>query len=147
MPGGGSFEKKAGGKDAGFHITYSPKESMLTVLAWGFWPPDLVSAFSRDASDACRELFDPLSVVMDATELKPQGTEGQKAIKAFLDCLKPSMMSGVTILVSNILTRLQLTRIVKESAVGSLVQFKNESARAPLSASNPWEGGPKNGKW
>ena len=57
---------------------------MLRLEGWGHWDGGVSTAFARQAAAACRGLASPAEIVPDATELKPQGDDGQGALRVMM---------------------------------------------------------------
>jgi hypothetical protein len=121
---------QVGTKAAGFRIMCQPGGKAVRVEGWGYWPADVALAFGRDMISACRKVSSPLSFLFDATELKPQGHDGQEALRTLMRCLVQFGLSSVTISTNNILTKMQLTRLAKECGVESLLQINDHAAGA-----------------
>jgi hypothetical protein len=121
---------QVGTKAAGFRIVLTPGGTALRLESWGYWSPDLALAFSRDVIVACRKVSSPLSFVLDATELKPQGREGQEALRTLMRCLAQFVLASATISTKNILTKMQLTRLAKDCGVESLLQITDQPGAA-----------------
>lgn len=113
-----------GGTEAsGYRVSYIPRGNALHLECWGYLPPDVAAAFAKEAEAACRALMRPFEAGLTATELKPQGEEGREALRAVMKCMCLSGVSSVTVSVTNILTRMQLTRLANESGISNVIRF------------------------
>jgi hypothetical protein len=115
--------REVGDEVAGFRVQYTPGESSLHIECWGYWVSDLAAVFGREAVAACQEVSTPMDFVLDATALKPQGEQGQEALRALLSRLASLKLATVRIFTGNILTKIQLTRLARASNVDSRLQF------------------------
>jgi hypothetical protein len=104
---------EVGGKKDGFRITGTP-QAALRIEAWGYWPPDVATAFARDAQAALQRLAAEAVFTLDATNLKPQGADGQEALRAVLRALSSIVFAKGTVVASNILTSMQIARLLRE---------------------------------
>ncbi|HTQ07721.1 MAG TPA: hypothetical protein VMI54_27890 [Polyangiaceae bacterium] len=114
---------EVGGEGGGFRVTGTP-HAALRVEAWGYWPPDVVTAFARDASAAAQRLTSSAMFTLDATNLKPQGAEGQEALRAVLRSLAPLTFGKGVVLASNVLTSMQIARLVRECKLDGRLVFE-----------------------
>lgn len=117
-----------GTDDAGFRVMYDRDENTLHVEGWGYWNSGVGAALRRETTAACRQLSPPLAIVMDLTRLKPQGTEGQEALRTLMSSL--GAMGGFSgkIHTENVLTRMQLTRLARECGVEASFVFAESDA-------------------
>jgi len=123
---------QVGTENAGYRIVCPPRGRALHVEGWGYWTPELAQAFGRDVTAACRTVLSPLGFVFDATRLKPQGREGQEALRSLLGCLARLELSGATVGTTNILAKMQLVRLAKECGVESRLQIRDQTLDAEL---------------
>ena len=119
---------QAGTATAGFRIVCAPGGTALRLEGRGYWSPDVALAFSRDVIAACRKVSSPLAFAFNATELKPQGREGQEALLTLMRCLAQFVLASATISTNNILTKMQLTRLAKDCGLQSQVQINEGPA-------------------
>lgn len=104
---------EVGGKKDGFRITGTP-QAALRIEAWGYWPPDVAAAFARDAQAAVQKLAATAMFTLDATNLKPQGAEGQEALRSVLRVLSLLAFARGMVVASNIMTSMQIARLLRE---------------------------------
>jgi hypothetical protein len=104
---------EVGGKKDGFRITGTPHAS-LRIEAWGYWPSNVASAFAREAQAAVQKLATTAVFTLDVVNLKPQGAEGQDALRALLRALSPLAFAKGVVIASNILTGMQIARLLRE---------------------------------
>jgi hypothetical protein len=133
MPRSDPRTQQGGTDTAGYRITHSAGGHTLSLEAWGYFDSSVAAAFTRQATVACEELLPPVELVLDASDLKPQGDEGQRALRAIMESLAPLALSGATIYVDNILTRMQLTRLAKEYSLDGRLKFENDAPNVPVS--------------
>ncbi len=112
-----------GARDAGFRVTSIPGKGTLRIEGWGYWDGGVAQAFSREAAGACRAARLPFRAVLDLSTLKPQGQEGQSALRDFMRCLSEAPLSGGTVYAENVLAKMQLTRLLKECGMESVLRF------------------------
>jgi hypothetical protein len=111
------------GSDAGGFRLLGTTQASVRAEAWGYWPPDVATAFSREVPAITQKLAATTTFVLDANQLKPQGAEGQQAIRVLCHALGAARFAKATILCSNALTRMQLTRLLRECGVDQRVAF------------------------
>lgn len=99
-------------------------EAGLRIEVWGYWTPDVALAFSRDAPDIVVNLGMTGTLVLEATDLKPQSTAGQDAMRVLFRALTTRSFLKATLKTSNVLTRMQLTRLVRECGLDGRVAFE-----------------------
>ncbi len=114
---------EVGGEAGGFRVTGTP-QAALRVEAWGYWPPEVVTAFTRAAPAATQQLAPSAMFTLDATNLKPQGADGQEALRAMLRALAPLAFSKGVILASNVLTSMQIARLLRECKLDGRLVFE-----------------------
>jgi hypothetical protein len=115
------------GTGAGGYRVSGCGTAVVRIRAWGYWAPDVVDAFMRDAAAVCRELTPSATLGIDAGELKPQGAEGQDALRTFFRSLAGLTFAKGTLFANNALTRMQLTRLLREAAVEGRLTFADSS--------------------
>jgi hypothetical protein len=113
----------------GFRVTHTPGGSELRVEGWGYWDNETCLAFGRHAGSALEKLTAPIVLVLDATVLKPQGTEGQDALRAFFKRAAGAPGSSARALAANVLTRMQLTRLARDA--GLELDFDGKTTSTP----------------
>jgi hypothetical protein len=102
-----------GTDESGFSVETRPLGAR--VLAWGFWDASIAVAFPTavlDAAGGCQHLL------VDATQLKPQGEEGQAAFRRLVQATSKLKLRA-ELVVTNAITKLQLLRIVREAGSGN----------------------------
>ena len=104
---------RVGSDDGGFSSRSARSASGSTRGASGTRPP---APPSRTRSEAFRTTPQRGAVVLDATRLKPQREEGQRA---FRDLAEASSKLGVRVelIVVNAITKMQIARILRENGV------------------------------
>jgi hypothetical protein len=126
MPGADISPAEVGTEAGGYRVSGSGT-AVVRIRAWGYWPPDVVDAFVRDAAAVCRELTPSATLGIDAGELKPQGSEAQDALRAFFRSLAGLKFEKGTLFANNALTRMQLTRLLREAAVEGRLTFADSA--------------------
>jgi hypothetical protein len=122
MPGGDSSFAEVGGDTGGFRVTGTP-QAALRIEVWGYWSPDVLKAFARDAPAASQKLVPGAVFTLDATHLKPQGAEGQDALRTLFRALAPLTLAKGTVLANNVMTVMQLTRLLRECGMDQRLTF------------------------
>lgn len=122
MPGAESpsLEQRA---EAGFRTAYQPS-SALHIEVWGYWTNEVAAAFTREALPFAAKLGAATAFVLDAKALKPQGAEGQEALRGFFRALSAGSFGKATLATDNVLTRMQLTRLLRECGLDGRVGFE-----------------------
>ena len=64
---------------------------------------------------------------LDATNLKPQGPEGQHALRVLFRALTPVAFARGILFASNVLTKMQLMRLVRECGLDARVGFDDSA--------------------
>jgi hypothetical protein len=112
--------KRSGNDQAGFSVDLDAPAKTVRVVAWGFWSPDVATAFG----DAVVEAGGRATVAhldFDMTRLKPMREEGQAAWRKVMTALpKLGAITQVSVTTGSQLTKLQLLRIAKDAAGRSL---------------------------
>jgi len=108
---------------AGFRTTGSPQSS-LRVEVWGYWTPEIAQSFTRDAATFVPKLTSASALLIDATNLKPQAVEGQEALRVFFRTLAAASFDKAALQTDNVLTRMQLTRLLRECGLDGRVGFE-----------------------
>ena len=122
MPGGAHSSSNVGSEEGGFRILGST-DGNLRIAAWGYWPLDVIDAFSAKAPAATRALVAVGVFVFDCKELKPQGTQGQDAIRALFRVLARLPFAKGLIVKGNAMTCMQLARLLRESGAEKRIEF------------------------
>jgi hypothetical protein len=103
--------RRFGDEEQGFSLGREPPD-VVRVCAWGFWSKALAGVFAAEVIAELKKA-PPRLLELDATRLKPQRPEGQDALRQVASALQPLGTAG-GILFSNVLTKLQLSRIFLE---------------------------------
>jgi len=117
MPTGdvSSTENEAGG----FRVAITP--TLLSVYAWGYWSPEVADAFTREATAIGQKLMRVSAFAVDAAEMKPQGTEGQEALRVLFKVLATMNVAKGTLLANNVFTKMQIVRLLRECGLDQRV--------------------------
>lgn len=113
---------EVGNEAGGFRIV-GTAQGVLRVTAWGYWHQDVVRTFTTDAPSALQKLSASGTFVLEAAELKPQGADGQEALRVLFRALAPLAFAKASVLASNALTRMQLARLLRESGLDGRVEL------------------------
>jgi hypothetical protein len=119
------------GTSAGGFRVVGTAQGLVRVTVWGYWPEDVVRAFTNDGPSALQRLMPNGIVVVDANELKPQGTDGQEALRALFRALTGLVFAKATVVSGNALTRMQLARLLRECGVDGRVDLSDNSTITP----------------
>lgn len=103
----------------GFRIAVAP--TLLSVYAWGYWPPEVAEAFTREATAIGQKLMRVSAFVLDAAEMKPQGAEGQDALRVLFKALAAMNVAKGTLIANNLITKMQLVRLLRECGLDQRV--------------------------
>ena len=122
MPGPESPPGRVGSEAGGFRLSNSAKE--FRVEAWGYWTPDVISAFRRLSPVAARKLSALGAFVFDAKKQKPQGLDGQEALRELFRMMAALPFTKGSVLAENALARMQLTRLVRDADLAERVGFE-----------------------
>jgi hypothetical protein len=122
MPGAEISPLEVGTEAAGYRVSGSPSTT-LRIRAWGYWPADVTAAFSREAPTACRDLAPAATFVLDANDLKPQGAEAQEGLRVLFRALAALTFEKGIVRATHALTRMQLTRLVRECGLDGRLIF------------------------
>lgn len=115
---------EAGNQAGGFRFSRSPAGG-LSLQVWGYWAADVVAAFARDALGATPELNAATVFTLDASELKPQGADGQDALRVLFRALAGSPFARGTVISKNALTTMQVARLLRECGLDARMSFGN----------------------
>lgn len=100
---------------AGFRIwRETAPSSTLRIACWGYWPADVATSFAQETVAALTGLAPPVSFLLDASLLRPQGEPGQQALLSLMKALAKLRISSATVLANDILTRMQLGRLAND---------------------------------
>ncbi len=114
--------KQVGDASGGFSVHCNVESAEVQVQAWGFWSVDAATTFRTAVLEACTPLtFKRLQ--LDFRALKPMRDEGQQGVSAVMAALPRLGIEQATVITSSHLTKLQLLRIVRESAAKDRVEF------------------------
>jgi hypothetical protein len=127
MPGGPHSSSNVGSEAGGFRILGST-DGNLRIAAWGYWPTEVLSAFSVNAPMATQALVPEGVFVFDCKELKPQGAEGQDAIRTLFRALARLPFAKGLIVKGNAMTCMQLARLLRECGAEARIEFADAQA-------------------
>lgn len=122
MPGAPYSSAEFGSNAGGFRVQ-SNAERNLRIAAWGYWPTDVTSSFGVQAVAAVQALTRSSVFVFDSKDLKPQGTDGQEAIRLMFRALARLSFAKGVILRGNAMTCMQLARLLRECAADQRLEF------------------------
>jgi hypothetical protein len=128
---GGQHSSGDVGTDAGGFRVQAGAQGGLRVTAWGYWPSEVARSFGSDAAAAAQKLVATGAFTLEAAELKPQGTEGQEALRTLFRALAPVTFGRGLVLSSNALTRMQLARLVRECGLDGRIEFGDSASNMP----------------
>jgi hypothetical protein len=117
-----SRAERAGSDAGGLRLTATLAE--LRLEAWGYWSPEVVAAFRRQSISAARKLGDEPGFVLDGKGLKPQGADGQDALREFSRTLAALPVVRCSVNASNALAGMQLTRPGARSWTGRVHELR-----------------------
>ena len=115
-----------GTEDSGFAVDYRSGGRTVVVRAWGFWDPALAAAFPGAVTEACQEATPPFGLLLEVSQLKPQREAGQGAFRALMTALREGGPARTAVVFENAITKMQLTRIARETATGGWRYFPSE---------------------
>jgi len=115
---------EVGTQSGGFRVSGPPHEA-LRIELWGFFDPDVADALTRLAPTVIQHVELAAIFTLDATNLKPQGPDGQQALRVLFRALAPIAFKKGVLLASNVLTKMQLTRLVRECGLDARVGFED----------------------
>ncbi|HYQ44171.1 MAG TPA: hypothetical protein VER11_19450 [Polyangiaceae bacterium] len=127
MPGGAHTSTNVGSEAGGFRIL-GGTDGNLRIAAWGYWPADVVASFLANAPLAAQALVPVGIFVFDCKELKPQGAEGQEAIRVLFRVLARSPFAKGLIVRGNAMTCMQLARLLRECSAEKRIEFADAEA-------------------
>ncbi len=114
---------EVGSESGGFRVVGG--QSSLRIAVRGYWPPEVARAFGKDATAALQKLPAAGTFVLDATEFKTQGAEGQEALRLFLRAASGMAFAKGAAVAKNVLTRMQLTRLIRECGLDDRLEFSD----------------------
>lgn len=106
-------------QEGGFRITVGP--TLLSIYAWGYWPPAVAEAFSREATSIGQKLMRVSAFALDAADMKPQGVEGQEALRVLFKVLASMNVAKGTLIANNLFTKMQVVRLLRECGLDQRV--------------------------
>ena len=130
MPAAEISPAEVGTDTGGFRVSGTPQVE-LRIEGWGYWSPAVVAAFAREAPAASQKFSPAAAFMLDANQLKPQGAEGQEALRALFRGLSALKFSRLTVVAQNALTRMQLTRLARECGLDGHLTFGDSLYTAP----------------
>jgi hypothetical protein len=83
----------------------------------------VIALFRKHAPIAAWKLTATGMFVFDAKQLKPQGLDGQEALRELFRTLSAVPFQRGSVVAENALTRMQLTRLVREGGLDARVTF------------------------
>ncbi|MET0789926.1 MAG: hypothetical protein ABW061_00265 [Polyangiaceae bacterium] len=104
---------------AGFRVAVAP--TLLSINAWGYWTPEMANAFAREATAIGQKLTRVSAFVLDAADMKPQGPEGQQALRVLFRALATMDIVKGTFIANNLFTKMQLVRLLRECGLDERV--------------------------
>jgi|GEM_PF-1637640 len=116
------------GSDAGGFRVLGGGDGNLRIAAWGYWPAEVISAFLASATSAAQSLAPAGVFVFDTKDLKPQGAEGQEALRVLFRALARLPFAKGLIIRGNAMTCMQLTRLLRECEVDRRIEFADTQA-------------------
>ena len=122
MPGTPHVSAIVGSEAGGFRVIGNA-EGNLRIAAWGYWPVQVIQAFAVDAPVAAQTLAPSSIFVFDSKELKPQGADGQEAIRLLFRALARSPCARAVIIKGNAMTCMQLARLLRECNADKRIEF------------------------
>jgi hypothetical protein len=123
MPGAESSPTAVGGAAGGFRVS-GAGSAALRIQVWGYWGPEVAGEFSKKVAAMAPSLTLATALTFDASELKPQGVEGQEALRVLFRAIAPTTLTGgEAVVVKNVLTRMQLARLLRECGLEGRLSF------------------------
>jgi len=121
---------EVGTSAGGFRIV-GAAQGPLRLTVWGYWPQDVARSFSADGPAALQRLMPTGIVVVEASDLKPQGADGQEALRVLFRALTGVAFARATVVSPNALTRMQLARLLRECGVDGRVDLSDNFSATP----------------
>ncbi len=106
-------------EEGGFRIAIGP--TLISVYAWGYWTPQVAETFSREATEIGQKLMRVSAFALDAADMKPQGAEGQEALRVFYKMLADMNVGRGTLIANNLFTKMQVVRLLRECGLDQRV--------------------------
>src|SRR5687767_13323521 len=125
--------QRVGDDSTGFSVDH-PDAGRILVKGWGFWSVAVASAFAPTVMEGCKGRPRGTILILDMVDLKPMREEGQQSFSRLLTALSNLGIAQVSVITTNALTKLQLLRLVTESATGAHVEWDNGAKGVGLSA-------------
>jgi hypothetical protein len=117
--------QRFGEDQAGFSVAYDSSTRLVNVVAWGFWSRETAASFANIVLEACKKASFGTCLTLNMTDLKPMREEGQRAWSALMNGLPGiSRIDRVSVTTGNALTKLQLLRLTKDSAIRETPQLE-----------------------
>jgi hypothetical protein len=117
--------QRYGEDQAGFSVAWEATTRLVNVVAWGFWSRETAASFTSAVLDVCKKAPIGTCLTLNMTDLKPMREEGQRAWTGLMSGLPAvSGIDRVSVVTGNALTKLQLLRLTKDSAIGDTPQFE-----------------------
>jgi hypothetical protein len=127
MPEAPHSSAAVGSEAGGFRVRGS-RDGNLHIAAWGYWPAEVISAFRVDAPAATQALTPSGTFLFDSKQLKPQGAEGQEALRLLFRVLARLPFAKGTIVKGNAMTCMQLSRLLRECNADGRIGFSDTQA-------------------
>ena len=103
--------------EAGFALQLGPPGRLIQGRAWGFWGRPVAERFQRELSDTLRQIERPSRLLLDMSQLLPQSDEVQVLLRQAMSSASLAGLGQAAIIVTNAITKLQLTRLAREARV------------------------------
>jgi hypothetical protein len=117
MPGAESSPAALGSAAGGFRVS-GAGSAALRIQVWGYWGAEIAGEFSKKVAGMAQSLMLATALTFDASDLKPQGAEGQEALRVLFRALASTTLAGgEAVVAKNVLTRMQLTRLLRECGI------------------------------
>jgi hypothetical protein len=101
-----------GTESAGYRVATT--QDGLEIESWGFWTPEVASAFEEEVIAACRSVPQLLSCHWNAADMKPQAEHGRGAVRSLMILLSSLQVPDCQIVADNALTMMQFRRLARE---------------------------------
>lgn len=121
MPPPDNLPPTGGAEVGGFRI--AGKGEVMRIEVWGYWRAEVATSFARETAAVLQKLSSAAELILDAKNLKPQGTEGQEALRVLLRGLVPLGFSKGSVRAENLFARMQLTRLIRECGLDGRLGF------------------------
>ena len=120
-----------GTEAGGFRVTRGQGGRSLILECWGYWEEEAVAEFVKASFRTLEEAPAPLEVLLDAALFKPQSSAGQDALLGFMRRVAKQPPQSVRIRADNVLTQMQLTRLVRQSGLPAVAFASLAQAETP----------------